>query len=135
MYVVNEVVLHQTHYANPQELKHLMAETWSSVLLDCGNSKTVCGQEWFNQYIANLSEHKQENIKFTPSKNVYHFRDRRKIKAIQNVNFPAIVGKEHLNIQSAIIDNDIPLLFSRLSMKRILIFKIIPSMPLVEIYQ
>ena len=77
-----------------------MAETWSSALLDCGASKTVCGQERLNQHISNLSEHKQENIKFTPRNNVYCSSDGRKIKAIQNKTFPAIIGKEHINIQS-----------------------------------
>ena len=117
MYAVNEISLLQTDTKNPQELKHLMAETWSSALLDCHASKTVCGQEWFNQYIVNLSGHEQENIKFTPSNKVYSFGDGRKIKAKQEVTFPAIIGKEHINIQSAIIQNNIPLSFPRSSMK------------------
>ena len=45
-YVVNEVVSHQSDYDNPNELRHLTSETWSSALLDCGASKTVCGKEW-----------------------------------------------------------------------------------------
>ena len=117
MYAVNEIVSLQTDKKNPQEFKHLMAETWSSALLDCHASKTVCGKEWFNQYIVNLSGHKQENIKLTPSNNVYSFGDGRKIKAKQKVTFPAIIGKEHTNIQSAIIQNDIPLSFPRSYMK------------------
>ena len=56
-YVTNEVVLHQTDDNNPQELKHLMSDIWSSALLDCDASKTVCGNEWLNQYISDLPEH------------------------------------------------------------------------------
>ena len=37
-YVVNEVVFHQSDYDNPNKLKHLTSETWSSALLDCGAS-------------------------------------------------------------------------------------------------
>ena len=44
-YVGNEVVLHQSDYDNPNELKNLTSEIWSSALLDCGASKTVCGKE------------------------------------------------------------------------------------------
>ena len=66
-YVVNEVVLHQSDYDNPQELKHLMSETWSSAVLDCGASKTVCGKEWLNQYITNLPEQDQQRIAFIQS--------------------------------------------------------------------
>ena len=71
-----------------------------------------------NQYITNLSGHEQENIKFTPSNNFYRFAGRPKVKAIQNITSPALIGNEHINIQSNIIDNDIPLLFSRSSMKK-----------------
>ena len=59
--VVNEVVLHQADYDSPQELKHLMSETSSSALLDCGGSKTVCSKEWLNQYISNLPEHNSKH--------------------------------------------------------------------------
>ena len=41
-----------------------------------------------------------------------------KIKAIQNVKIPTIAGKEHINIQSGIINNNIPFLFSNSSMKK-----------------
>ena len=41
---------------NPQELKFLMSETCSAACLDCGASKTVCGKNWFNQYVKNLCE-------------------------------------------------------------------------------
>ena len=61
-YVVNEVVLHQSDYDNPNERKHLTSETWSSALLDCGASKTVCGKEWLTQYINNLSDTDQSSI-------------------------------------------------------------------------
>ena len=88
-----------------------MPETWSTALLDCGASKTACGKEWLNQYISNLPQHQQQNIKYIPSNHVYHFGDGRKTTAIESVTFPAKIGGEHINIQSDILDNDIPLLF------------------------
>ena len=41
-YIADNAVLHQNDYDSPDELKFLMGESWSSVLLDCGASKTVC---------------------------------------------------------------------------------------------
>ena len=108
-YVVNDIVLHQTDHENPQEFKHFMLERWSSALLDCGASKTVCGQEWLNEYINNLSEKEQQNIIFRSNNHVYRFGDGRKIRAMHSVTFPAVIDKEHINIQSNIINNDIPL--------------------------
>ena len=102
----------------PQELKHLLSKTWSSALLDCGASKTVCGKEWLNQYVSNLPGYQQQNIKYIQSNHVYRFGDGRKITATESVTFPAKIGWEHINIQSDILDNDIPLLFSRSSVKK-----------------
>ena len=117
-YVVNEVVLHQSDYDSPQDLKRLMSETWSSALLDCGASKTVCGKEWLNQYISNLSTNEQNNVTSTKSNHVYRFGDGRKVTAIENVTFPANIGGENINIQADVLNSDIPLLFSRSSMKK-----------------
>ena len=41
---MKEVVLHQSDFDNPNELKNLTLEAWSSALLDCGASKTVYGK-------------------------------------------------------------------------------------------
>ena len=117
-YVVNKVVLHQSDYHSPQDLKRLMSETWSSALLDCGASKTVCGKEWLNQYISNLSTNEQNNVTSTKSNHVYRFGDGRKVTAIENVTFPANIGGENINIQADALNSDIPLLFSRSSMKK-----------------
>ena len=38
--------------------------------------------------------------------------------AIESATFPANIGGEHINIPSDILDNDIPLLFSRSSIKK-----------------
>ena len=43
-FIVNEEVLHQNAFDNQNELKNLTSEMWSSALLDCGASKTVCGK-------------------------------------------------------------------------------------------
>ena len=41
-FIVNEEVLCQSDFDNPNELKNLTSETWSSVLSDCGAIKTMC---------------------------------------------------------------------------------------------
>ena len=95
-----------------------MSEPWSLALLDCGASNRVCGKEWLNQYISNVPGHQQEKVKYTPSNHVYRFGDGRKVMAIESATFPANIGGEHINIPSDILDNDIPLLFSRSSIKK-----------------
>ena len=110
-YVVNEVVLHQSDYDNPNELKHLTSETWSSALLDCGASKTVCGKEWLTQYINNLSDTNQSKVLFGESNHIYRFGDGRKVNALHSVKICATIGTHNLEIKTDVVDNDIPLLF------------------------
>ena len=49
---------------------------------------------------------------------MYRFGDWRKLTAIESVTFSGKIGGEHIHIQSDILDNDIPLLFSWSSMKK-----------------
>ena len=94
-----------------------MSETWSSALLDCGASKTVCGKEWLNQYISNLPQHQQQNIKYTPKQPCISFWRRKESDGYWEGNIPC-KNRGHINIQSDMLDSDIPLLFSRSSMKK-----------------
>lgn len=117
-FVVNEVILHQSDYDNPSELKYLMSETWSSALLDCGASKTVCGKEWLTQYINNLNDHDQQKVCYGESNHIYRFGDGRKVNAIHSAKVPAMIGSHNIEIETDVVDNDIPLLFSKSSMKK-----------------
>ena len=62
IHVVNEMILQQSDIDTTQKLKHLMSETWSSALLDCGACKTICTKEWLNRCINKLDEINQQNI-------------------------------------------------------------------------
>ena len=86
--------------------------------MDCGASKTVCGKEWLTQYINNLSDTDQSKVLFAESNHIYRFGDGRKVNALHSVKIPAIIGTHILKIDTDVVDNDIPLLFSKSSMKR-----------------
>ena len=36
----------------------LVADNWSNGLLECGSSKTVCGDTWLEEYITSLPDDK-----------------------------------------------------------------------------
>ena len=44
-----------------------MPETWRAAFFDCGASKTVCGKEWFSQYVNNLYIEGQQQILYCES--------------------------------------------------------------------
>ena len=95
-----------------------MVESWSSALLDCGASKTVCGKIWLDQFIQNLDKIDQDQIKFSNSSHIYQFGDGWKIKAIKSAQISAVIGSKKFQIEADVIEGDIPLLLSKSSMKR-----------------
>ena len=46
------------------------------------------------------------------------FGDGRKVNALHSVKIPPTIGTHNLDIETDVVDNDIPLLFSKSSMKR-----------------
>ena len=70
------------------------------------------------QYINNLSDTDRNKILFGESNHIYRFGDGRKVNALHSVKIPAIIGTHNLEIETDVVDNDIPLLFSKSSMKR-----------------
>ena len=87
-YAVNDIVLHQSDYDNPNELKSLVAETWNSVLLDCGASKTVCGRVWYEQYTNSLSQQDQSTIELSESSHLFRFGDGKKSRQFLRRRYP-----------------------------------------------
>ena len=116
--LVHEIILHQNEHNDPEQLKNLVAETWSSGLLDCGASKTVCGEIWLEEYIGSLSESDRKSVTHFPSSSIYRFGDGEKIQAHQAVKIPAHIGHKALFISVDIIQKDIPLLLSKSFMKQ-----------------
>ena len=117
-YVVHEIVLHQTDLHNSEQLKALVAESWSSGLLDCGASKTVCGDKWLTEYINSLPDSDRPSVTYLPSNNYYRFGDGERILSHKAAKIPAFVGHKHVFIITNIISKDLPLLLSKEFMKR-----------------
>ena len=111
-------MLHQTDYDDPQELKFLMSEIWSAALLDSGSGKTACSNEWFSQYVNNLCEQDQQQIQYSERNHMYRFGGGKKVKATHRAKIPALIGNNHIKNRTDVIENDIPLLLSKLSMKK-----------------
>jgi hypothetical protein len=112
---VNELVLHSN---NETVLKSLVAETWNSLVLDCGTTSTVCGKKWFEEYQSSLSADEHAKIKVSSSSKSYRFGDSQAYPASKNAIIPALFGDVSVMISTDIVDADIPLLFSKAAMKK-----------------
>ena len=115
-YLVNEVVLHN---CNDVVLKSLVAETWCSAVLDSGATSTVCGNNWFNEFLASLPDEEIKKVSYCQSNKPYKFGDGKCINAVKSAKIPAHFGNNSITIQADIVDAEIPLLLSNSSMKRL----------------
>ena len=103
-YIIREIILHQNDLSKPdqmlpEQMKTLVAESWNSGLLDCGVSKTVCGQTWLDEYTRSLSESEQEKIVYHASSSCYKFGDGQKFQAHQGAKIPAYIGNTSVMIK------------------------------------
>lgn len=117
LYVEDSIILHQS-MQNTSDMKSLVAETWSSALLDCGASKTVCGTEWLEQYKQCLPQESLDKIETSESSSTFRFGDGKRVTSQKVVSLPAIIGHTEVLINTDVVDSDIPLLLSRDSMKK-----------------
>lgn len=116
-YIVHEIVLHNKQ-DEPGNLRHLVSETWNCGLLDCGASKTVCGEIWLQEYMKTLSDDEKRDIRNYNSKSLYRFGDGGQVQATRGISIPAFIGNTKVQINSDVVQKDLPLLLSNSFMKR-----------------
>ena len=113
-----DIVLFQSDYDHPDNLRSLVSESWNAAVLDSGATKTVCGRAWFEQYRENLPADALEKVIMAPVKNGYKFGDQNTAIALVNAAIPAKLGSQDVILSTDIVERDIPLLLSRESMKK-----------------
>ena len=116
--VYHSVTLYQSDYDSPKNVKALVYESLNSAVIDCGASRTVCGRIWLECYTESLDEEWRKQIKYTSSNNIFKFGDGRHVKSSGCVYIPAVIGKEVVRIKTDIVEDDIPLLLSKESLKK-----------------
>ena len=53
-YYTQEVVLRQSDFDQPEQLKTLLSESWNTPILDSGATNTVAGESWFVCYMSTI---------------------------------------------------------------------------------
>ena len=66
----------------------------------------------------NLCEENQQHIQYSESNHMYWFGDGKKVKATHSAKIPALNGNNYILIQADLIENEVPLLLSKSSMKK-----------------
>ena len=89
-----------------------MGETLNIVVLDCGASKTVCGQEWHSKYVDSLDKNHQNEIKEFPSTTTFKFSMGNQ-KALKKAHILVTICDEDIFLEVYIVvQTDIPCLLS-----------------------
>ena len=124
-------VLHATQYCPHQEytmltkdieigaMNSFLNEAFNQAVLDSGCNKTVCGEKWYINFLKthpSMNSHEiQENKE---SSSVFRFGDGKAVKSKMSVTLPVSIGQKKVNLETDVVDADIPLLLSKASMKK-----------------
>ena len=100
------------------KINDLVCETRDYTVLDCGCPNTVCGERWMKNYISCLVEDDRKRIKFEPSLQTFTFGDGTEVKSKRTMTIPCWMGGVRGSITTEVVDCNIPLLFSRISMEK-----------------
>ena len=95
-----------------------VAEASKSAVIDTACTKTVAGKQWFDNFKANLTKHSLDEIQYFPSSISFKFGDGRKVQSTMRVIFPVMLAGKYCKINTEIVDENIPLLLSKSSLKR-----------------
>ena len=108
----HDIILFESDLDEPRNVKSLLFESLGCAVLDCGASKSVCGDIWYNDYINSLPESEKSNIKIFPSSRNFKFGYNDSIKSEKYVHIPIVVGNRKVLLGVDVIKAEIPLLLS-----------------------
>ena len=113
-----DIILYQADYDSPTQITRLLAESFNCAVIDCGASRTVCGKIWLQVLLESIPKELTDAIQYLPSKRVFKFGDGKRFPSEGIVIFPAVIGNSSIMIEADIVDAEVPLLFSKDSLKK-----------------
>ena len=99
-------------------LNHLLGETIGMAILDSGCTRTVCGNQWLDTYLDTLSTIERKSVFSKPSVCSFRFGDGQVYDSNRSVVIPIHFGSQKAQLEVNIVSCNVPLLLSRLSLKR-----------------
>ena len=100
------------------KLNKLVSDSHGYALLDTGCSTTVCGEEWLNHYVQNLTEYDASKIVEKTSSASFTFGDGASVKSLKRVLLPVYIGGKRSKLETDVVKCNVPLLLSKSSMKK-----------------
>ena len=101
-----------------QYMSTFLSETFNSAILDSGCSKTVCGRIWYQQYCDSISEKDVQSIEEMEGTSKFKFGNGESFQSLKKVRLPAKIGSKSVQIETDVVEAEIPMLLSKVSMKK-----------------
>ena len=96
----------------------LLEECKNSALLDTGCTHSVCGSNWLDIYVSNLTEEERESIVSRESSGSIVFGDLKKQPTFMEVTFPVSVLGVKGTLTCDVLEGNLPLLLSKEAIKK-----------------
>ena len=100
-----------------ESLSALVADTKGHALLDTGCSTTVCGEQWLESFMEDLSDDDRLLLRFAASSKPFTFGDGKTFVSKRRVTFPCWMGGLKGELTTDVVRCNIPLLLSRSAME------------------
>lgn len=97
-----------------------LAESLGSPIIDIACTRTVCGEKWLDSSTKDLEQSQINKLLQTefPSCRPFRFGDGQVVHSNRKVRLPAKIGQTRCHIETEDVPADIPLLLSKMSLKR-----------------
>ena len=99
-------------------LIYLMGETANKAVLDTGASSTVCGKKWYQIYEDSLTPSEKDQISTLSESKSFRFGDGKAVVSVTKKRIPVNLCGQDIYLDTHVVDNDIPLLLSGESMRK-----------------
>ena len=87
-------------------------------VLDSGCNKTVCGKSWLNSFLDTLSRTEHLLVEKHNDNSIFRFGAGEHVISNELIVIPIQLGSHKLKLSTCVVDCDVPLLLSRVSLKR-----------------
>ena len=101
---------------NPR--KDFIEEMVTKAVIDTECTKTVAGQLWLQNYMKSFDDTSLNQVEISESHKVFKFDDGRKVIATSKPKLPAEIGNTKCFTKAEIIQEKIPRLLSKTSLKK-----------------
>ncbi|ESO93699.1 hypothetical protein LOTGIDRAFT_153154 [Lottia gigantea] len=99
-------------------VNQLIGMSYGSGVIDTACTKTVTGKRWLTNFLGKLNEEERSAVKKEPSRKGFRFGDGLQVSSFEKVTIPAKIGDVKCNIETEVVNTDIPLLLSKDSLKK-----------------